>query len=1043
MQRKRNKQTFSIRVTIGTLITFVATLTAAFALSIHYHFIYDTLEEHQLEDFSVVAETVTENLRETDERMHNIVSLLSNVIDPSQDSHHWLTAFVSILEATPDLYSVYFSTLDDEFYEVLNLNIDESMRESMGARLEDRWLIITDSWSDEKQRIRKLSFLDSELKVRKTKTLKSNYFPSARPWYQKALSAKGAVTKTEPYVFAQVTDSGQTYAVWNPRLNTVIGADILVSTLSSILNRTFENQISEAYVFRQTGELLADTTQTIKEERLPWLKALPMTEAEKALVTSFNPLRISNQRNWAPIDYVVLGEPRGYGIDVVKMVGQMTGIEWTYVNGFEWKEMINQFNDGKIDALHSVQRHKDGYVKGHFSDKVFSLPFGILVPEEFTHVQDLNEFNGGELAILGGWSIIPYLKKNYPSIQFVEVIDSYEAIGLIKLGKVDGFIDSTAILEYANNHYFTKDLSIIKNVAPLNREFETRYHIVLSDSYSELIPIINRAIANIGQSEQNLLLEKWLGDTVATKHRLIPHAVFYDLMNSPPEHGKLVKTETKLGETYVYLKPVGTSFPKEFLAITLPVSVLQDEVVHQVLFATGISAIFMLPILSLAWLSGTPISKAIQALKIETRKIQSQAYSSLQPVESRIREISQLSESVEELAEQLQTHEKQQDALLDSIVQIIARAIDDKSPYTAGHCNRVPVIASMLAEAAEAETSGSLANFNFNNEQEKREFQLAAWLHDCGKITVPEHIVDKGTKLEANYNRLHEIRMRFEVIRRDITLTGFEKKANGEPDIQVELWMNEQYARLHEEFEFIASLNIGDKLVSEEDKTRLKQIGSQTWTRYFDDRIGLSPVEKDRLSISHTEQTLLKDLPEHKIPRYHPPCYDFGIKMKAPEYLSDLGEVYNLSISRGTLTAEDRYRINEHMVSGIKMLESLPFPDELKQVARLATTHHETLAGTGYPRQLTADELSTKERILAIADIFEALTAADRPYKKAFKLSKAIAIMEEMVKNQHIDGELFSLFIKNNLHINYAKRFLNADQIDVEENTYTQVTSRY
>ena len=760
-----------------------------------------------------------------------------------------------------------------------------------------------------------------------------------------------------------------------------------------------------------------------------------MTDEEKALVTSINPLRVSNQRNWAPIDYSVLGEPRGYGIDVVKMIGQMTGIEWTYVNGFGWKELVNQYNDGKIDILHSIQRHKDGYAKGHFSDKIFSLPFGILVSEEFAHIQDLNEFDGGEIAILGGWSIIPYLNKNYPNIRFIEVIDSYEAIELIKLDKADGFIDSSAILEYAKNHYFTEKLEIIKNVAPFNEEFETRYHIVASDAYRDLIPIINRAISNIGETEQKLLLEKWLGETVSTKHRLIPHAVFYELMASPLKHGKLVKTKTKLGETYIYIKPVGSSSPREFLAITLPVSVLRDEVVEQMLFATSISALFMLPVLSLAWFSGTPISRAIQALKIETRKIQSHNYASLQPVESRVREISQLSESIEELAEQLQKHEKQQDALLDAIVQIIARAIDDKSPYTAGHCNRVPVIATMLAEVAEAETSGSLASFSFINEQEKREFQLAAWLHDCGKITVPEHIVDKGTKLEANYNRLHEIRMRFEVIRRDMTLTSFEKKANGEPEYQVEVWLNEQYARLEEEFEFIASLNIGDKLVSDEDKSRLKQIGAQTWTRYFDDRIGLSPVERDRLSASPVEQTLLRDLPEHKIPRYHPPCYDFGIKMKAPEYLSNFGEIYNLSISRGTLTKEDRYRINEHMVSGIKMLESLPFPDELKQVARLATTHHETLAGTGYPRQLSADDLSTKERILAIADIFEALTAADRPYKKAFKLSKAIAIMEDMVRNQHIDGDLFSLFIRNNLHIIYAKRFLDPEQIDIEETT--------
>lgn len=1033
MNSNDKKRTFPFRLTIGLLLIFVATLTAAVALFVQFNLIYKTLEENQLERFSSVAQLVSKNMERTDDRMRRVVATLSHVIDPNLDDIHWQTTFVTTLEATPDLYSVYFSNSDDDYFQIINLDVVETLREIVGAKLDERWLSVTIKWETDKKRIRTFSFLDKDLKVRRVQRSVSGYYPSLRPWHQKA--QLGGVVKTEPYVFAQVPEPGQTYASLNEAGNAVIGADILITSLSAILNRTFDSQPSDAYVFRQTGELLADTNPVLKEERLPQLKSLPMTEEEKALVTSLNPLRISNQRNWAPIDYSVLGEPRGYGIDMVRMIGQMTGIEWLYVNGLDWTEFLNQFNSGKIDALHSLQRHEDGYAKGVFSDKLFSLPFGMLVPEEFTHITDLNEFNGNQVAILAGWSIIPKLRKNYPEIELVEVEDTYKALSLLKLGAVDGFIDSVAILEFAVNQYFTEGLSIIQNVAPFDQGFETRFHIALTENYKVLIPIINRAIANIGKVEHELLLNRWLGDTVATQHRVIPHAVFYDLMASPSQYDSLVKTRTKAGDTYVYIQPVGASSPKEFLAITLPVSVLENQVMGQVIVATGISGLFMLPTLWFAWLSGIPISKQIRELKVETRKIQRQKYDSLQPVKSRIREISQLSESVEELAEQLQTHEKQQDALLDSIVQIIARAIDDKSPYTAGHCNRVPVIASMLARAAEAETSGSLASFNFNNEQEKREFQLAAWLHDCGKITVPEHIVDKGTKLEANYNRLHEIRMRFEVIRRDITLTGFEKKASGEPDNQVELWMNEQYARLHEEFEFIASLNIGDKLVSEEDKTRLKQIGSQTWTRYFDDRIGLSPVEKDRLSISHTEQTLLKDLPEHKIPRYHPPCYDFGIKMKAPKYLSDLGEVYNLSISRGTLTAEDRYRINEHMVSGIKMLESLPFPDELKQVARLATTHHETLAGTGYPRQLTADELSTKERILAIADIFEALTAADRPYKKAFKLSKAIAIMEDMVKNQHIDGELFSLFIKNNLHINYAKRFLNPDQIDVEENT--------
>ncbi|MYM59250.1 transporter substrate-binding domain-containing protein [Vibrio sp. OCN044] len=1034
-QPKAKKQTFSIRVTIGSLLLLVTALTATLALSIHYHFIYQTLEEHQLEESSTVAENVSDTMKETDTRMRNIAFTLAQVIDPLDKNHQWLPAFLATLEATPELYSVFFGTKDDDFYQIINLDVEQTLRKSMDAQPDDRWVMVNVKQTEGGQRKKTVSFVSQDLKVRKAEETLSGYFPSLRPWYRKAHAQADKVIKTEPYIFSQVAVSGQTYATQNASGTAVIGIDVLLSTLATILNRTFEEQLSEAYVFRQTGELLADTHPTPQEKPLPTLPLLSMTEQEQALIERLGPLRVSNQRNWAPIDYSVLGEPRGYAIDMVKMIGQITGIQWAFSNGLDWSELVSQFNNDKLDALHSLQYHKDGYAKGVFSDPIFSLPFGILVADNLGQVNDLKAFNGDKLAILSGWSIIPSLKKNYPEIEIIEVSDSFEGLTLLKTGKIKGFIDTSAILEHAVHQYFTDGVTVIEDIAPFNQGFETEFHIALSQGYANLLPIINRAIRQINDTQKEFLLAKWLGDSSATKHRVIPHAAFYDLMASPSQHGSLVSTTTKAGNTYVYLQPVGSSSPSEFLAITLPVSVLHSQVVRQVLYATGISALIMLPMLWLAWLSGTPVIQAIRSLKKETQKIQHRDYSQLRPVKSRIREISQLSSSVEEMANQLQAHEKQQEALLDSIVQLIARAIDDKSPYTAGHCNRVPVIAMMLAEAAEASAEPPFSDFRFNNEREKREFQMAAWLHDCGKITVPEYIVDKGTKLEANYNRLHEIRMRFEVLWRDITIKGYIKRDNGEDENQVLSWIKEQQTRLQEEFTFVASLNTGDRPVADEDIIKLKKIGAQTWCRQFDDTIGLSPVEKDRLSESSITQTLLKDLPEHKIPRFHPPCYDYGIKMQAPEYLSDHGEIYNLSIQRGTLTKEDRYRINEHMVSGIKMLESLPFPDDLKQVPRLATTHHETLAGKGYPRQIDGSELSVKERILAIADIFEALTAADRPYKKAFTLSKAIAIMEEMVTNKHIDGDLFTLFIEQNLHISYAERFLDRSQIDVENRT--------
>ena len=157
---------------------------------------------------------------------------------------------------------------------------------------------------------------------------------------------------------------------------------------------------------------------------------------------------------------------------------------------------------------------------------------------------------------------------------------------------------------------------------------------------------------------------------------------------------------------------------------------------------------------------------------------------------------------------------------------------------------------------------------------------------------------------------------------------------------------------------------------------------------------------------------------------------EYNINMDVPEKLYNLGEIYNLSISRGTLTAEDRFKINEHMISTIKMLESLPFPKELKNVPRYASTHHETMRGSGYPRKLPGEQLSIPERILAVADVFEALTASDRPYKKAKPISVAINILHKMVEEEHLDKDCFELFIRDKVYLQYAERFLPASQID-------------
>jgi HD-GYP domain-containing protein (c-di-GMP phosphodiesterase class II) len=377
-----------------------------------------------------------------------------------------------------------------------------------------------------------------------------------------------------------------------------------------------------------------------------------------------------------------------------------------------------------------------------------------------------------------------------------------------------------------------------------------------------------------------------------------------------------------------------------------------------------------------------------------------------------------------------------QEQLIDSMITLLAGAIDAKSPYTGGHCERVPELAMMLARAAEETAEGPLADFRLGGDQAWREFRIGAWMHDCGKITTPEYVVDKATKLEANYNRIHEVRTRFEVLLRDARIAWLEGVINGGDPAELEASYLQLQSQLQADFAFVADCNLGGEFFGPDKVERLRAIASQRWQRHFDNRLGLAWEELSRHNDSAQElpvpEPLLADHAWHVIPRQSNqiPDASYGFKLEVPEHLYNLGEVHNLTISRGTLTNEERYKINEHIVQTIMMLETLPFPANLSRVAEYAGTHHETLDGKGYPRSLTADELSVPSRIMAIADIFEALTASDRPYKKAKTLSECLKILAGFRDRQHIDADLFALFLRSGVYLTYAERYLKPEQID-------------
>ncbi|MBA6138257.1 MULTISPECIES: HD domain-containing phosphohydrolase [Pseudomonas] len=383
-----------------------------------------------------------------------------------------------------------------------------------------------------------------------------------------------------------------------------------------------------------------------------------------------------------------------------------------------------------------------------------------------------------------------------------------------------------------------------------------------------------------------------------------------------------------------------------------------------------------------------------------------------------------------------------QQRLMDAMIKLLADAIDAKSPYTGGHCERVPQLAQMLLDQVVAADSGPYASFSMT-EAERYEFRVAAWLHDCGKVTSPEYVVDKATKLETLYNRIHEIRMRFEVLWRDAELAYWQGLASGADPKVLQTALAHSQARLQDDFAFVAQANIGGEFMQDADIERLQQISQQRWRRHFDNRLGISRDEAQRYSgvpqpVLPVDEPLLADRPEHRVPwgeRKPPvtkgdPCNRWGFDMRLPAHASNHGELYNLSIRRGTLNDEERFKINEHIVQTIIMLSSLPFPRQMRRVPAIAGNHHEKLDGSGYPRRLGEHDLGIAERVMAIADIFEALTAADRPYKPPKTLSESVKILVLMARDRHIDGQLLALFLSSGVYRQYAERFLRAEQID-------------
>lgn len=352
----------------------------------------------------------------------------------------------------------------------------------------------------------------------------------------------------------------------------------------------------------------------------------------------------------------------------------------------------------------------------------------------------------------------------------------------------------------------------------------------------------------------------------------------------------------------------------------------------------------------------------------------------------------QLAESLASQAAVAITNNKlidEQRELFESFIKLMASAIDEKSPYTGGHCKRVPELTMMIAEACHNADDGPLKDFRMT-EKDRYELTIAGWLHDCGKVTTPEYVVDKATKLETIYDRINTVDTRFEVLKRDATIDCMQQKLDrltktaAADCADLDQSLAEKLAQLDDDRAFIRKCNIGGEFMGVSSQQRVQDIGEYRWTnadgvssRFFDDN-----------------------------------------------------ELENLTIAKGTLTHDEREVIKNHMAVTIKMLAQLPFPQHLENVPEYAGGHHERMDGKGYPKGLTREQMSLQARMMGIADIFEALSASDRPYKNGKTLTECLRILGHMKKDNHVDPDIFDVFVRDKVYMRYAEEFLPRSQID-------------
>lgn len=978
----------SFRFHITTMIIAVVCLSCSILAFFTYQSNVKLVEKHSEKLLNKIVMSISnevERFMVTPEAITSLIShqAISNSLGHSKTLEQRMAtiSFLSeILTLSDKVLSIYAGYKNGDFFQLKKI--------SDGSQI--KWLVRSIMSDKQGKKILTRFFLDKKLKILQSDQMPSDYDPRKRTWYQQAITSS-KVIRTKVLLFASDKELGFIFARRSVALaassqnesskqlsseqnETVIGASVYLKTLSEGIKKQFITSGSEIILFGKNGKLIA-----YKDSSLVLKKQLKNKTVTRGAITDINhPALDKVAKKWQ------------------SMLSDNISSFTVETNHEKWNSHIIKLDikTGPPIFLSITTPHSELY-SGAVIIRDQTLMIAFLV-----------------LLFIFPMALIFAKKLSQPLILLSKEADAVKKFDFSERQEVNSYISEI--------HNLQQSMSEMKST--IRRFIEINMVVASEENFEQLIPILLKETITAAKANAGGLF------LVTAEGELQLNALNYDHSNQDMSR----ETSTKINtfEDLIILA-------KKQLPELLKTSIDSGKAVTGSISKKEIHRCHLEPLIN------DPLSLQFNAIALPLFNRKSELVGAIilltedEIDNSLLQFISALSSSS---AITLETREliQAQKNLFEAFVKLIAGAIDAKSPYTGGHCARVPELTKMLAQAAHETENDELKYFKIA-EEDWEAIHVASWLHDCGKVTTPEYVVDKATKLETIYDRIHEVRMRFEVLRRDAEITYLKGCISGADKAVLKDTLDKENQKLDEDYTFIAQCNEGGEFMAPEKIERLNIIAKKIWLRTFDDRIGISYEELMRKNRTKkldlpVKEMLLSNRDEHKFERSEaqkiPDENPWGFKMGIPELLYNKGELYNLSVARGTLSEEERFKINEHIIQTIKMLSELPFPKHLKNVTEIAGGHHEKMDGSGYPKRLIREDMSPVARIMAIADIFEALTASDRPYKKGKTLSEAIKIMGFMKNEQHIDAELFKLFLTSGIFKKYAEQYLKPEQID-------------